>query len=81
MAKKDRSHSPRERATKEGLGEDELALSLQQRAQVTDRLERVGMVAPQSPRTSFARAAIVHLLGFFELVLLSQEEDADVIHG
>ena len=36
------------------------------------------MVAPQSPRSSFERAAKVHL-GFFELPLLSQE-DVDAIH-
>ncbi len=40
----------------EGLGEDKLALSLQQRAHIVDRSERVKVVGPQSPLGPFESA-------------------------
>ena len=54
------------------VGEAELALRVQQSAQVADRLKRVRVIAPQSPLASFESAAKERLRET-ELALLFQQ--------
>ena len=63
MVPPDSSITPLESATKELLGFGELALSLQQRAEVVERGNSVRVVTPESPLLSF-QSPTIELLGF-----------------
>ena len=65
-----RSFASRSRR-KKGIGEAELALRLQQPAQVVDRRERVQVIAPQSP-LNLSESAAKEMLDEVELALLVQ---------